>query len=164
MQLKYPKFPYGTNYAVHVERALAVGGFREDLGRVGRRLIAGEEGELCLRLEKTGWTTWFEPAAEISHRTSAGRLSRRYILRRAWHHGRSQACMEQMHGFESGRYPAWGKILASLAGRTITFRLSLPYLKYMVFRMGYRWQRSLARPPQNVPQDAHAADVDVSLE
>ncbi len=144
-QLHYPRYPYGTNLAVRVDAAHAVGGFATTLDRQGRRLLAGGDGELCLRLEKAGWETWYEPAAVVHHRTAADRLRRRYIFRRAFHHGRSQYLIEKRHDFESGRYLCLTRILGRTAANLLRRRCDLPYLKFILFRAGYHYQRTLSR-------------------
>ncbi|MHC4908795.1 MAG: glycosyltransferase family 2 protein, partial [Planctomycetota bacterium] len=88
--LSYPRYPYGTNFTVRTEVARSAGGFATSLGRRGRGLLAGEEGELCLRMERAGHSIHYTPDAVVHHRTAASRLRRRYILRRALQHGRSQ--------------------------------------------------------------------------
>ena len=143
--LSYPRYPYGTNFAVRADAARSAGGFATALGRRGRRLIAGEEGELCLRLERAGWSIRYTPDAVVHHRTAASRLRRRYILRRALQHGRSQRVVETMHGLESGRYLSWSGIAAKLVGRGVRLDWDLPFLKFILFRVGYQLQRSFGR-------------------
>ena len=146
VQLHYPRYPYGTNLAVRVDAAQAAGGFDPRLDRQGRHLLAGGDGELCLRLEKAGWTTWYEPQALVHHRTTANRLRRRYIFRSAFHHGRSQYLIEHRHGFESGRYLSWPGIAGHLVSALGRGRLDLPCVKFILFRAGYHWQRTFTRP------------------
>lgn len=145
MTLGYPRYPYGTNFALRVDAAGAVGGFATALGRCGRTLAAGEEGELCLRLAQAGWEIRFAPDVVVHHRTLPERLSRRYILRRAFHHGRSQSLIESMHGFKSGRYESWTKMLGMVTTKLLRLRCDLPFLKFVVFRVGYRYQRARTR-------------------
>jgi glycosyltransferase involved in cell wall biosynthesis len=150
MTLSYPRYPYGTNLAVRTDAAAALGGFANALGRQGRALLAGEDGEMCYRLEKAGWNVLFVPApgGVVHHRTRADRLSRRFILKRAFRHGRSQRAIERMHGFDSGLYPSLLKLLGMCCGRAVTLRCGLPFLKFAMFRLGYRWEgRPMAQGP-----------------
>lgn len=144
VRLQYPKFPYGTNMAVRARAARDVGGFALSLGRQGRALMAGEDGELCLRLEHLGWEIWFSPAPDsvVHHRTKPERMSRRYILRRAIRHGRSQRQIERMHGVMSGIYPSWTRLLLLCASRVLTGTCDLGFLKFASFRFGYRLEES----------------------
>lgn len=145
MSLGYPRYPYGTNFALRADSAEAVGGFRAGLGRRGHDLTAGEESEICLRFQRAGWEIRFTPHAMVHHRTAADRLHRRYILRRAWNHGRSQFLVEFMHGFESGRYLSWAGILGRITTNLLRLRCDLPFAKFILFRVGYQYQRTLAR-------------------
>jgi len=140
-RLEYPRYPYGTNLALRVEAARKAGGFLEGLGRKGRQLLAGEDGEMCLRLEKGGGEVWYAPGALVYHRTTESRLTRGYILRRAFHHGRSQYLMERVHGFESGRYLGWSRIVGRIILTLLTFRCGMPFLKFITFRIGYHRER-----------------------
>jgi glycosyltransferase involved in cell wall biosynthesis len=90
--------PYGTNMSVRREAALAVGGFDPRLGRVGRNLMSAEEPELTRRLREAGWGAAYAPAAAIVHQISAERISRRWLLRRAWAQGVSSARADQLAG------------------------------------------------------------------
>ena len=149
--LSYPGYPYGTNFAVRAAAAVGCGGFAAALGRQGRRLLAGEEGELCLRMERAGWSVHYTPEAVVHHRTAASRLRRRYILRRALQHGRSQRMLETMHGIDSGRYLSWPGIVARLLRQGIRLDLDLPFLKFILFRIGYQYQRSFGpRTPHGI--------------
>jgi glycosyltransferase involved in cell wall biosynthesis len=139
-RLSYPKYPYGTNLALRTLAAASVGGFASTLGRQGRMLYAGEDGEMCLRMERAGWSVWYAPGAVVHHRTKAARLSRMFVLKRAVRHGRSQRQIERMHGFESGLYPSVWKLLLMVAGRALRLRCDLPFLKFAAFRFGYRWE------------------------
>lgn len=142
-KLEYPHYPYGTNLAVRVSAVRDLGGFDAGLGRCGSNLCAGEDGELCLRLERAGWEVRFVPDALVHHRTIASRLRRRYILKRAFNHGRSQYIVESRHGFESGRYLTWPGIAGRLLSAVLRFRVDLPFLKFVLFRIGYHYQRTL---------------------
>lgn len=148
MRLSYPHYPYGTNFAVRVramERVRGVGGeggFAAALGRSGASLGAAEDGEVCLRLERAGWEIRLAPSAVVHHRTAPARLTRRYVLRRAFYHGRSQRLVEAMHDFESGRYLSWKRLASTLLARGLRGRFDLPFLKFILFRAGYQWQRT----------------------
>jgi len=139
-RLRYPRYPYGTNLAVRTEAAAALGGFSNGLGRRGRTLLAGEDGEMCLRLEKARWLIWFEPGATVHHRTKAERISKTYILRRAFRHGRSQRAIERMHSFDSGLYPSMWTLIGLLLSRVFTLRCTVLFMKFWLFRAGYRWE------------------------
>ena len=147
-QLQYPRFPYGGNFAVRTAAIDEVGGFLTHLGRSGTGLLAGEEGELCLRMEQDGWEIHYTPAAPVHHRATRERLTRRFILRRAFNHGRSQYLMEARHGFESGLYLSRARVLSNLLANLVRMNWKLPYLKFICFRIGYHYQRTVSDRPQ----------------
>jgi glycosyltransferase involved in cell wall biosynthesis len=86
-----PHGPYGTNMSVRRAVFAEVGGFDERLGRRGRSLVSSEEGDLFGRVTATGGALAYEPAALVLHGVTADRLSRRWVLRRGWAQGRSNA-------------------------------------------------------------------------
>jgi len=103
---------FGLNYAVDRERALAVGGFRVDLGRIGKCLLSGEEEDLQLKLESSGGKVVYEPGAIVGHRVSNERLRRAWFLRRSYWGGVSRGIIMR----ESYRHQPICKMIA-VAGR-----------------------------------------------
>ncbi|HEY5878871.1 MAG TPA: glycosyltransferase [Nakamurella sp.] len=83
--------PYGTNMSVWRSAALGVGGFDARFGRRGRRLLSGEERDLSRRLVQAGWRLRYEPTAAVVQQVLPERVSRRWLLRRAWAQGISDA-------------------------------------------------------------------------
>mgnify|MGYP001799686119 FL=1 len=47
--------------------------------RRGAVLAGGEDAELCLRIRRSGWEVWYEPAARCEHQIPAARQNTRYI-------------------------------------------------------------------------------------
>ncbi|MFO0980686.1 MAG: glycosyltransferase family A protein [Planctomycetota bacterium] len=82
------QLPCGANMAVHRATAIAMGGFKTDLGW-GERMIPGEESEFFRRLLAHGHRIAYVPDAQVDHRIATGRLTRAYYTR--WHraHGRA---------------------------------------------------------------------------
>ena len=77
-----------------------VGGFSEDLGRVGKTPLGCEETELCIRARgaNPGSRIVFEPAAAVRHRVTDDRLTWRYLRRRCYAEGVSKAAVASMVG------------------------------------------------------------------
>lgn len=148
LTLAYPQYPYGGNFAVRTAAIREVGGFEADLGRNGAKLLAGEEGELCWRMQQSNWEIHYDPGAIIHHRALADRLTRRYILRRAFNHGRSQNMLEGRHGFESGLYLSRTGLLWNLLTSAARLNWNMPYFKFIFFRMGYQYQRTISKRPR----------------
>jgi glycosyltransferase involved in cell wall biosynthesis len=115
--------PYGTNMSVRRSAALAVGGFDPWLGRVGTRLISGEEADLTRRLRAAGWRIVYEPAAAVVQQVLPERLDRRWLRRRAWSQGTSNARLE---------------ILAERPGRARCVERSVAELRDAAQRWGVR--------------------------
>ena len=91
-----PHGPYGTNMSVRRDEVVAAGGFAEHLGRRGKRLRSGEEAELWSRLWAAGGSIVYDPATLVLHRVTGGRSQRRWLLRRGWGQGRTNAVMATM--------------------------------------------------------------------
>ncbi len=94
----------GCNMSVRRKVFSQVGGFAEDLGRIGRNPLGCEETEFCIRVRqayrRTGGTARivFEPAAEVDHRVGADRVSWSYLRRRSWSEGLSKAAVSRLVG------------------------------------------------------------------
>jgi glycosyltransferase involved in cell wall biosynthesis len=93
--LQSGEYPVGANLVVRRDEALAVGGFSLELGRVDGSLISEEETELLQRLVgPIGWA----PDAGVRHLVAGGRTRCRWLLRRAWAQGRSEAISARLQG------------------------------------------------------------------
>lgn len=103
-----PHGPYGTNMSLRRSALLAAGGFDERLGRRGRSLVSSEEADLFARVWAGGGVVAYEPAALVLHAVTRDRLRRRWVLRRGWAQGRSNARRHLM------ATPVPGRALASV--------------------------------------------------
>lgn len=83
--------PFGANMGVRRSAALDVGGFPSGLGHVGDTPGLHEETELVERLLAAGHRLAEVPSSRVRHRVRSDQVSRRWVLRRAWHEGRSDA-------------------------------------------------------------------------
>lgn len=77
-----------------------VGGFGEDLGRVGKVPLGCEETELCIRALQAnpGAGILFEPRASVRHHVSTDRLTWSYLRRRCYAEGLSKAAVAGLVG------------------------------------------------------------------
>lgn len=96
------RYLVGANFCVCRNAVERLGGFRSDFGRVGNLLRSSEELELCRRIQKAGGRVSFIAAARVFHQVRAGRLTRRYLLSRAYWQGRSDAQLDLLHGKPAG--------------------------------------------------------------
>lgn len=143
--LTHPRYPYGTNISYKADLFIKVGLFGTDLGRIGSKLLAGEETELCLRIEKTGYKIFYEPSAVVYHRVEPGKLTKSYIRKRAIWHGRSHALIELKHfgkGYVTKK--SYGHF-KSLIRWVMSGRYRLAEQKRYLFIFGYFMQGFLLR-------------------
>jgi GT2 family glycosyltransferase len=145
MRMHHPRYPYGGNISFLRAAALQVGGFNPELGRMGRRLVAGEEGELCYKLERAGFAVYYDRGPLVHHCVRPDRLRRRFILRRAVMHGRSQRIIERHHRMPDSGMPRVGGLLKDAVRSALRGELGLPKLKWLTYRFGYRYERMRER-------------------
>lgn len=81
-----------------------VGGFREDMGRVGTLPVGCEETELCIRAGQRWPHGYFlyEPAARVRHKVPADRATRKYFHSRCYAEGLSKARVTEYVGASDG--------------------------------------------------------------
>lgn len=51
------------------------------IGRCGRRLLGGEDHEICLALRLSGWDLWFDPRLQLKHFIAKERFQWSYLMR-----------------------------------------------------------------------------------
>lgn len=95
--LCYPTYPYGTNIAFRKTLLNDVGGFNHQLGRIGNRLLSGEETELCLRIEKAGYFIRYTPNAVVHHCVHEDRMNKRWLIERFHWQGITTAIVHKKH-------------------------------------------------------------------
>jgi GT2 family glycosyltransferase len=88
-------YPFGANICFRRSSLEEVGGFPENLGRVGRKLLSGEETAVVDRLRRQGWKIWLQPDAIVDHTVPAERCSSAYYWRRLWWQGIGRARTER---------------------------------------------------------------------
>jgi cellulose synthase/poly-beta-1,6-N-acetylglucosamine synthase-like glycosyltransferase len=86
----------------------AVGGFRDDFGKVGSR-SRPEDTDLCLRTAGCdGGGTWiYEPNAVVGHQVPAERTTLSYFLRRCYYEGQGKATLAAMNGISESTSTEW---------------------------------------------------------
>jgi hypothetical protein len=98
----------GCNMSFRREVFERVGGFAEDIGRIGKNPLGCEETELCIRAHQAYRRAGekirilFEPAAVVDHRVSSDRVEWSYLRRRSWSEGLSKAAVSKMVGAGDG--------------------------------------------------------------
>jgi GT2 family glycosyltransferase len=92
--------PIGANMAFRQEVFDVVGGFRDGIGRIGTRPLAGEETELCIRASQH-WPEkvfLYQPQAKIYHGVPSHRATWRYFRSRCYAEGLSKAIISKYVG------------------------------------------------------------------
>ncbi len=94
----------GANMSFRREALLEAGGFRHELGRVGKIPAGCEETDLCIRIGQRHprATILFEPAASVDHLVPAERATLRYFVSRCRGEGGSKAILSALVGPQSG--------------------------------------------------------------
>lgn len=92
--MHFPEHPFGVNMAFRREVFDRVGGFRTDLGRIGASLLSNEEKDLFQRVHEAGIEVLYVPGAVIHHRVPAERVSKTWLLRRAYWQGISNVVFD----------------------------------------------------------------------
>lgn len=85
--LTFPQYPYGSNMFVRREHLDAIGGFREEVGAKGQNIMSGDELDVFQRLSEIGVKVIYEPTALVRHWVPENRVSRKWLLHRAYKHG-----------------------------------------------------------------------------
>lgn len=85
----------GANMTIRKSALLAAGGFRTDLGRKGNNLLSNEEIHLKANLEKLGFYTLYNPAAEVQHSIPIERLTKKWFRKRMYWQGISDSYMNE---------------------------------------------------------------------
>ncbi len=57
------------------------------IGRVGGKMLGGEDYEMLIHIHSAGWEIWYNPAMNSYHQIPSWRLERDYLLALAYHSG-----------------------------------------------------------------------------
>ena len=95
---------WGCNMSVRAEVFDRVGGFDEEVGRVGLIPLGNEETELCIRIAQRipGARVVHEPSAVVHHRVTEARCQWSYLVTRSLAEGISKAAMSRVVGTGDG--------------------------------------------------------------
>lgn len=103
----------GANLAFRRDALNSVGGFRNELGRIGDRLIGGEETLAVRLLLRSGFDVIYDPSVRVKHRIPRERLTLEWIRKRAYWEGVTLSAMLKATGEPIPRRLALPKLLAS---------------------------------------------------
>jgi len=88
---------WAGNMAIRSSVFAAVGGFREDFGKVGD-VARPEDTDLCLRAAGDRGVWYYEPTGSVGHWIPRQRTTFRYFARRCYHEGQGKAALAAMDG------------------------------------------------------------------
>jgi glycosyltransferase involved in cell wall biosynthesis len=95
---------FGANMAFDHRTLVAVGGFSAALGRIGDRLLSGEELLLLRQLHDRGERGYYDEQASVRHHVAADRLTKEWFYRRIYWDGMSSALvniqLQRLHGMQ----------------------------------------------------------------
>ncbi|GAC1567515.1 MAG: hypothetical protein NVS3B14_13800 [Ktedonobacteraceae bacterium] len=89
-QLSAPTSFSSSCFSVKIQSLRAAGYFSPFLSKRDNLPASAEVQDMCQRLYAAGYTLWYEPTAIAAHRVPAARLTRAFILGRAYWKGRSE--------------------------------------------------------------------------
>lgn len=89
---------YGANMAFRTATLRDIGGFPEDLGRVGKRLLSGEEVEVLDRLRARGLRVFYDGRVTVRHSIQRDRLRPAWLLSRLHWQGATDALRDRRRG------------------------------------------------------------------
>jgi GT2 family glycosyltransferase len=102
---------YGANMAFRTDALAAIGGFPEELGRVGDRLLSGEEVEVLDRLRARGHRVFYDGRVTVRHSIQRERLRPDWLLSRIHWQGATDALRDRRHGVPKRAPGAAAKLL-----------------------------------------------------
>jgi len=134
--------PFGTNMAFKKAIFDKYGNFRTDMGPCPGSEIRNEDTEFGRRIMATGERLWYEPNAVVYHAVPKNRLTKDYLLRFWFDHGRAEV-RESVRRSDIWIIPRWiltiPKIaLTVLAVRTFHWLFALDP-KRRFFYKGFVW-------------------------
>lgn len=89
---------FGANITYRRDALRGVGGFREELGRKGEKLLSSEEKFLNMTLEQQGKLFYYNPRASVQHWVFKERVDPDWVVGRAYWQGWSDAIVAHVLG------------------------------------------------------------------
>ena len=114
--------PYGANMVFRTAALRQIGGFPPKLGRIGAKLLSGEEAWVMRALRGAGHDIHYDPAISVTHSIQAVRLTPHWLLRRQFWSGVSEAIVAARL---EGRYSAHAKGLRMMLHAALRAPLAL---------------------------------------
>lgn len=90
--------PYGVNMVLRRDAMLAIGGFVEELGRLGLVLQSDEEVQLAWKLQDAGFSAIYDSRVTVRHFIQAKRFNSEWLLARLYWQGASTVRTRRLLG------------------------------------------------------------------
>jgi len=87
------KYPFSVNMVFQKDLLQKFGGFDLKLGRRGTKLLSGDETAIAKRIERAGYTIYYDPAICVEHHIHKSRLNQAWFIQRYYWGGYSDALM-----------------------------------------------------------------------
>jgi glycosyltransferase involved in cell wall biosynthesis len=91
----------GANIAFRKLVLIQNGGFDPNLGRIGKKLLSGEEILLVDKIKACGLKVYYDPAIEVDHLVPPSRLNKKWFKDRLFWEGASEAKMNLKTGIKT---------------------------------------------------------------
>jgi glycosyltransferase involved in cell wall biosynthesis len=154
-------------FSVKIEVLRATGFFTPFLSKRDNLPASAEVQDMCQRLYAAGYALWYEPAAVARHRVPAARLTRAFILGRAYWKGRSEVMARYHDARQQHSIDTLGAVLRELREIAFLACIHRPLLRLAGRSSNERLQaaaeqaRSLGRFQQRISFLEHApSDLD----
>ncbi len=118
----------GLNMAFSKEVIVQLGGFATSIGRIGRKLIAGEESDLQLQIRIAGFPIRYEPNAIVEHWIPLPRQSPEYLYNIFYNLGVTDSLRRRLH-FSVTRLDSFKLIVRSIENLVLVTRRLLTDLR-----------------------------------
>lgn len=121
--------PIGCNMSFRKSAFGKVGYFRGDVGRFGKKLLAGEESEFSIRIREKipNSKIIYEPSVVVHHRVDKNRTSLKYLWKRSFFEGVSKALITNSKYNSSSTLSTEDQYLKYLLKSAIPMRLKRIY-------------------------------------
>ena len=90
--------PYGVNMVLRRDAMLEIGGFLEELGRLGLVLQSDEEVQLAWKLQDAGYSAIYDSRVTVRHLIQAKRFTAEWLLARLYWQGASTVRTRRLLG------------------------------------------------------------------
>jgi GT2 family glycosyltransferase len=133
--------PYGVNMVVQRKPLLDMGGFADQLGRVGELLLSDEDVQVGWRLQDRGFSAWYDSRIVVHHQIQATRMRPEWLINRLYWQGASTVATRRILGSPNA---VWREFPRRLLVELLTLPAAL-LPDSSTALLGMRWRLAYAR-------------------